>query len=159
MASDDKPLPQDFGDPGEDPRNANDGPPPLPILLRIPWFPPAAPPPVVSAEVCVASAADARPYPLVIQRDYRAVPVPPSQSGRRKGWILALVLLAAFVGGIIGWQVWPDESGEESPPAVTSDATNPDGAPAAEVPAQPGAPPRAAHLSPEIIPIDPGESP
>jgi hypothetical protein len=127
---------------------------PLPVLLRIPWFPAESPPATVSAEVVAVEEAEPRSFPLVIQHTIRRPG--PSHSQRPRSLLLVLALLGAFVGAMAAWYIGPLENGDGSAPEAVSDV--PDWQD--PTPAEPSSRPHpAASLAPEIIPIDSGDVP
>jgi hypothetical protein len=131
---------------------------PLPILLRVPWFPPDPEPAVVLPEVQVVESSASRPFPLVVHRNVQTArsPMPAPRSARRKSWLLILLLVAGLIGTALSWHRWPRRLGEDSQSTSTRDKAVSENSPNLGVESTPH---RAAYLCPEIIPLDSGETP
>jgi hypothetical protein len=129
---------------------------PLPILLRVPWFPPD--PAATSPEVQVAAEPAPRSFPLVVRSHVRASnsPLPGAGTARRKRWIVVLLLVAGLIGMAMAWHGWPGDFGGRSGSAGSMSEANLEKSPKL---GGGTTSPRAAYLCPEIIPLDSGETP
>jgi hypothetical protein len=100
-------------------------------------------------------------YAIVVrERPAASSPAQPFFLRRRIGGMVVLVILAVSLGLAIGWRFWSQKAGNQQPagdwPPLPAEAmpTPPDRVAPPGVPAG-----RTAGLSPDIIPLNPGESP
>src|SRR5262245_27336289 len=134
---------------------------PLPILLRVPWFPPEpVPPPVLIDAEYRRLPVVVRPVPLAV----RPPRLPPWF--RRLRWeFVVYAVLAIGLGAGVGWRMWGTgpgtDCGTDEASANGVNASRP-GAPlgAISLTGERGTsqanPSRLAWLSPEIVPLDDG---
>ena len=154
--------------------NADNPSVPLPILLRVPWFPPETPAPSVTASEAAVPPLEVPEVPLISP----AVPAAAwrEPEPRRRRWPVLAVLagcLSAIAMGAVADELW------WSRPAVrpqvrraAARSQTPAAAPASEIepllaipsaprpePAPAEATPVRVSLAPDIIPIESGDEP
>jgi hypothetical protein len=129
-------------------------PPPLPILLRVPWFPSEAPATAsVPAERSESAPAERQYCPLVIRPvAFPAKKLDPRGWRRRPGVILVALMLVAFIMGV--YRHWKADSETAAATATSFSPADPDRASAPR-----RSKPRPVELSPEIVPLDTGGEP
>jgi hypothetical protein len=118
---------------------------PLPILLRVPWFPADLPATRIAPKLEVIDASGPSLFPVIVQPPFRAPAT--ARPARRQRRVLALLLLAGLLTVTFAWFGWArpwteDRDGSQLLAPRTSRA-----------------PTRTAYLLPVILPLDPGETP
>ena len=127
--------------------------PPLPILLRVPWFPPEPDAPAVPVgETDEPRTTQPRFYPLVVQKSAPAdrAPTEPRWGWRKWAGILAILVLATGMGLAVHWPFRQEPEAERGPPDSACPTEDRDCVPSAA---------RPVRFALDIVPLDPGENP